>query len=178
MSGRSLGTVCARSGRGLGAVWGATWAQPRLGLQLGRGLDWGLGRGLGRELGRGLGRVFGRGLGRELGRELGWELGALGHAAPTWGTGAHCPDPNPSFFWRGAMPEARGTTINQWHARFQPDPTKRNTACASAQILMAWSNNRGERCDTNTAPGRFYRLELSQVHPNVIPSAHFHRINP
>jgi hypothetical protein len=127
VSGRSLRAVCARSGRGLGVVWGAIWAQSRLGLQIGRLL--------GRLFGRELGRELCRELGQELGRELGWELGALGHAAPTWGIGAHCPDPNPSFFWRGAMPEATGSTINQWHARFQPDPTKRNTACASAEIL-------------------------------------------
>ena len=130
MSGRSLGAVCARSERGLGVVWGAIWAQSRLDLQIGRGLDWGLGRELGRGLGRLFGRLFGRELGRELcrelgqelGRELGWELGALGHAAPTWGIGAHCPDPNPSFF--GEEP-----------CRRQQDQPSINGTHASSRIL-------------------------------------------
>ena len=107
----------------------------------------------------------------------------------TWGTGARCPNlghwgtlsrPQSILFF--ARSHAGGNRINhQSMARTLPAGSYETQHCLCISRnpweLVAWSNNRGERCHTNTAPGRFYRLELSQVHPDVIPSEHSHRIN-
>ena len=120
------GAACARSGRGLGVVWGAIWAQSRLGLQIGRLF--------GRLFGRELGRELCRELGQELGRELGWELGHWGTLPQLGALGHTVQTPIHPFF--GGEPcrrQQEQPSING--TRFQPDPTKRNTACASAEIL-------------------------------------------